>query len=161
MEIRPHRTINRKKTKKIKVGNIFVGGDSQISVQSMTNTLTTNIKETVKQINDDFEKTEIKTFIGNPNGTINIIEFFDYNCGFCKSMFSVILKTIDNKTHEPFEELTVDLPEQMSGVVIEKISKRKGIIQYARRLIIISLQPILDIYIQPPIRNILEEDTST
>ena len=39
----------------------------------------------------------------------------------------VILKTIDNKTHEPFEELTVDLPEQMSGVVIEKISKRKGI----------------------------------
>jgi (E)-4-hydroxy-3-methylbut-2-enyl-diphosphate synthase len=50
MEIRPHRTINRKKTKKIKVGNISVGGDSQISVQSMTNTLTTNVKETVKQI---------------------------------------------------------------------------------------------------------------
>ena len=50
MEIRPHRTINRKKTKKIKVGNVSVGGDSQISVQSMTNTLTTNIKETIKQI---------------------------------------------------------------------------------------------------------------
>jgi len=50
MEIRPHRTINRKKTKKIKVGNISVGGDSQISVQSMTNTLTTKVKETVKQI---------------------------------------------------------------------------------------------------------------
>ncbi len=50
MEIRPHRKIDRKKTKKIKVGNIFVGGDSQISVQSMTNTLTTDIKETIKQI---------------------------------------------------------------------------------------------------------------
>jgi len=50
MEVRPHRTINRKKTKKIKVGNISVGGDSQISVQSMTNTLTTNVKETIKQI---------------------------------------------------------------------------------------------------------------
>ncbi len=50
MEIRPHRKIDRKKTKKIKVGNVFVGGDSQISVQSMTNTLTTNVKETVKQI---------------------------------------------------------------------------------------------------------------
>ena len=45
MDIRPHRTINRKKTKKIKVGNISVGGDSEITVQSMTNTLTTNIKE--------------------------------------------------------------------------------------------------------------------
>ena len=50
MEIRPHRTIKRKKTKKIKVGNIYVGGDSRISVQSMTNTLTTNVKETIKQI---------------------------------------------------------------------------------------------------------------
>ena len=50
MEVRPHRIINRKKTKEIKVGNISVGGDSQISVQSMTNTLTTDIKETIKQI---------------------------------------------------------------------------------------------------------------
>ena len=51
MEIRPHRTILRKKTRKIKVGKVFVGGDSQISVQSMTNTLTTDIKGTIKQIN--------------------------------------------------------------------------------------------------------------
>ncbi len=50
MEIRPYRVINRKKTKKIKVGNIFVGGDAPITVQSMTNTLTTDIKSTVKQI---------------------------------------------------------------------------------------------------------------
>jgi len=50
MEIRPHRKINRRKTKEIKVGNISVGGDSKITVQSMTNTLTTNIKETIKQI---------------------------------------------------------------------------------------------------------------
>ena len=50
MEVRPHRTINRKKTKLIKVGNVSVGGNSQISVQSMTNTLTTNVKATIKQI---------------------------------------------------------------------------------------------------------------
>ena len=52
MSIRPFRDINRKKTRKIKVGNIEVGGDAPISVQSMTNTLTTNIDETVKQINE-------------------------------------------------------------------------------------------------------------
>ena len=51
MEIRPHRIINRKKTRKIKVGNIFVGGDSPISVQSMTNTLTTDHAATINQIN--------------------------------------------------------------------------------------------------------------
>ncbi|MDC0525185.1 flavodoxin-dependent (E)-4-hydroxy-3-methylbut-2-enyl-diphosphate synthase [Pelagibacteraceae bacterium] len=50
MEVRPHRKINRKKTKEIKVGKISVGGNSQISVQSMTNTLTTDIKATIKQI---------------------------------------------------------------------------------------------------------------
>ena len=50
MEVRPYRTIKRKITKKIKVGNISVGGDSKISVQSMTNTLTTDIKGTVNQI---------------------------------------------------------------------------------------------------------------
>ena len=51
MEIRPHRIIKRKKTKKIKVGKVFVGGDSPITVQSMTNTLTTDVKNTIKQIN--------------------------------------------------------------------------------------------------------------
>jgi len=52
MEVRPHRKINRRKTKEIKVGNISVGGTSTISVQSMTNTLTTDIKETIKQIQE-------------------------------------------------------------------------------------------------------------
>ncbi len=50
METRPHRVIRRKKTRKIKVGNIDVGGDAPISVQSMTNTLTTDHKATIKQI---------------------------------------------------------------------------------------------------------------
>ncbi len=50
MELRPHRTIKRKKTKQIKLGNVSVGGDSLISVQSMTNTLTTDVKATINQI---------------------------------------------------------------------------------------------------------------
>ena len=40
----------RKQTKRIKVGNIFVGGDSNISVQSMTNTNTKDVNSTVLQI---------------------------------------------------------------------------------------------------------------
>ena len=51
MSIRPFRDIIRKKTRKIKVGKVEVGGGAPISVQSMTNTLTTNVKDTVKQIN--------------------------------------------------------------------------------------------------------------
>ncbi len=51
MSIRPFRDINRKKTKEIKVGKVKIGGNNPISVQSMTNTLTKDIKKTVNQIN--------------------------------------------------------------------------------------------------------------
>ncbi len=51
-EVRPHRTIKRRKTKEIKVGNVSVGGNNKISVQSMTNTLTTNVKDTILQVNE-------------------------------------------------------------------------------------------------------------
>ena len=44
--------IIRRKTKTIKVGNVDVGGESPISVQSMTNTLTKDVEATVKQINE-------------------------------------------------------------------------------------------------------------
>jgi (E)-4-hydroxy-3-methylbut-2-enyl-diphosphate synthase len=50
MNIRPFREIKRKKTKEINVGHVKVGGDNPISVQSMTNTLTKEIKETINQI---------------------------------------------------------------------------------------------------------------
>ncbi|MHC6179612.1 flavodoxin-dependent (E)-4-hydroxy-3-methylbut-2-enyl-diphosphate synthase [Clostridium sp. JNZ X4-2] len=43
--------MNRLKTRKVKVGNIFIGGDAPIAVQSMTNTNTGNVENTVDQIN--------------------------------------------------------------------------------------------------------------
>ena len=52
MSIRPFRDIKRRKTKKIKVGKVEIGGDAPISVQSMTNTLTTDVDATIKQINE-------------------------------------------------------------------------------------------------------------
>ncbi len=51
MSIRPFRDIKRIETRVINVGKIKVGGNNPISVQSMTNTLTHDIKKTVNQIN--------------------------------------------------------------------------------------------------------------
>ena len=56
MELRPYREVKRKKTKTIKVGKVLVGGSAPISVQSMTNTLTTDTKATIEQINKLKEK---------------------------------------------------------------------------------------------------------
>jgi (E)-4-hydroxy-3-methylbut-2-enyl-diphosphate synthase len=42
--------MNRKITRKLKLGNVYVGGDSRITVQSMTNTDTRDIEATTNQI---------------------------------------------------------------------------------------------------------------
>ena len=56
MSLRPFRDIKRKKTKVINVGDVKIGGNNPISVQSMTNTLTKDVKSTIKQINDICEE---------------------------------------------------------------------------------------------------------
>lgn len=50
MSIRPYRDIQRRPSRKIFVGNVPVGGDAPITVQTMTNTLTSDVKATVEQI---------------------------------------------------------------------------------------------------------------
>ena len=48
--VRPWRNIDRRKSRQIRVGKVLVGGDAPISVQTMTNTLTTDVKATIEQI---------------------------------------------------------------------------------------------------------------
>ncbi|MBT6305611.1 MAG: flavodoxin-dependent (E)-4-hydroxy-3-methylbut-2-enyl-diphosphate synthase [Rhodospirillaceae bacterium] len=52
MSIRPYRDILAKKTRQIMVGSVPVGGGAPISVQTMTNTLTTDEKATIQQIEE-------------------------------------------------------------------------------------------------------------
>ena len=48
--LRPYQKIHRRKSRVIKVGNVSIGGNNQIAVQTMTNTLTSNAKDTIAQI---------------------------------------------------------------------------------------------------------------
>ena len=48
--IRPWRNIYRRKSRQINVGSVAIGGDAPIAVQTMTNTLTTDIKNTIEQV---------------------------------------------------------------------------------------------------------------
>jgi (E)-4-hydroxy-3-methylbut-2-enyl-diphosphate synthase len=50
MSVRPYRDIHRRACRKIHVGKVPVGGDAPITVQSMTNTLTSDVKATVEQV---------------------------------------------------------------------------------------------------------------
>ena len=49
--VRPFRDIKRRASKEISVGDVKIGGSNPISVQSMTNTLTTDVLKTVDQVN--------------------------------------------------------------------------------------------------------------
>ena len=49
-KVRPWRMIDRRKSRQIHVGNVAVGGDAPISVQSMTNTPTSDANATINQI---------------------------------------------------------------------------------------------------------------
>ncbi|WP_366554441.1 flavodoxin-dependent (E)-4-hydroxy-3-methylbut-2-enyl-diphosphate synthase [Aquibaculum sediminis] len=50
MSVRPYRHIQRRPSRRIHVGPVAVGGDAPISVQSMTNTATSDVRATVEQI---------------------------------------------------------------------------------------------------------------
>ena len=50
MSVRPYRDIHRRKSRQIKVGDVLVGGDAPITVQTMTNTLTSDPGATIDQI---------------------------------------------------------------------------------------------------------------
>ena len=43
--------IERRKTRQVSVGNVKIGGDAPISVQSMLNTKTTDVEGSIAQIN--------------------------------------------------------------------------------------------------------------
>ena len=50
MSVRPYRDIHRRTCRTIHVGKVPVGGDAPITVQSMTNTVTSDVKATVEQV---------------------------------------------------------------------------------------------------------------
>ncbi|CCZ21573.1 putative outer membrane protein [Acetobacter sp. CAG:977] len=46
-------------------------------------------------IRSALENDPTSPIIGNPNGDVTVVEFFDYQCGFCKRMFSKVLKSVN------------------------------------------------------------------
>ena len=46
--------------------------------------------------------------VGNPKGDITIVEFFDYNCGYCKRALDTVAKTLDNDKN--VRMIFIDLP---------------------------------------------------
>lgn len=62
----------------------------------------------VQEVRPDLEQNEALPVIGNPKGDVVVIEFFDYNCGYCKMMFTKVLKGVEKDGN--IRWVLVDLP---------------------------------------------------
>ncbi len=53
-------------------------------------------KEAIAKRKDDLFSDPISPVVGNPNGDITIVEFFDYHCGYCKQALGTFIKLLDD-----------------------------------------------------------------
>ncbi len=65
---------------------------------------------------------------GNPNGDITVVEFFDYNCGYCKRGFGGVAKLLetDKNVRFVFKELPIIREESEAPARIALAAKRQG-----------------------------------
>lgn len=53
-------------------------------------------RQNLQQLQSELQNPPENTIIGNPDGNVTVVEFFDYNCGYCKSMFDTVLETVQS-----------------------------------------------------------------
>lgn len=55
-------------------------------------------QENLRQLQSELQNPPEQTIMGNPDGKVTVVEFFDYNCGYCKTMFETVLETMQDNT---------------------------------------------------------------
>ncbi|OYU49300.1 MAG: disulfide bond formation protein DsbA [Rhizobiales bacterium PAR1] len=63
---------------------------------------------------------EHHTVVGNPNGDVTLVEFFDFNCGFCKKGLADIVKVIetDKNVRVIFKEFPILAPGSRDASIV-------------------------------------------
>jgi protein-disulfide isomerase len=66
--------------------------------------------------------------IGNPKGDVTIVEFFDYNCHFCKQAFPTLQKMIksDKNLHVIFKDFPILAPSSETGAKWALAAQKQG-----------------------------------
>ena len=68
------------------------------------------------------------TIIGNAKGDVTVVEFFDYNCGYCKSMFQAMMETLkeDPKMRLVLKELPILGPSSVTASRAALAARKQG-----------------------------------
>ena len=68
------------------------------------------------------------TIIGNPKGDVTVVEFFDYNCGYCKAMFQAVKDLLkeDPKMRVVMKEYPILGPSSMTASRAALAARKQG-----------------------------------
>lgn len=68
------------------------------------------------------------TVIGNPKGDVTVVEFFDYNCGYCKSMFQAVAELLreDRNMRLVLKEYPILGPSSMTASRAALAARKQG-----------------------------------
>ncbi|OAN53160.1 protein-disulfide isomerase [Paramagnetospirillum marisnigri] len=69
---------------------------------------------------------------GNPKGDVVVVEFFDYNCGFCKQTFDPVLEAVkaDKNTKLVMKEMPILGPDSVLAARVALVAKAQGQAKY-------------------------------
>jgi len=72
-------------------------------------------KDTISGVKGELYEGDLP-FAGNPKGDVTVVEFFDYNCGYCKRAVTDIKKVIDNDPNVKFVFREMPILSEASGI---------------------------------------------
>ena len=76
---------------------------------------TAHARAAIGKLRPELERNPKTPVLGNPNGDVTVVEFFDYNCGYCKLVFTSLMKVIaeDGNVRLALKELPILGPESL------------------------------------------------
>ena len=77
-------------------------------------------EKAVSQHRDKIVNSPNQAVVGNPNGDVTLVEFFDYNCGYCKKSLNSVAKLIeaDPKLRVVLKDFPVLGPESVEAAQV-------------------------------------------
>lgn len=84
-------------------------------------------QENLKLYKDYFASKDLPS-AGNPDGDVTVVEFFDYNCGYCKRAYADVMKLLDEDKNlrVVFQEMPILSPASMSMAELSHAAHKQG-----------------------------------
>ena len=88
----------------------------------------TQQKKAISQNADKIFRSPLSHVAGNPNGDVNLVEFFDYNCGYCRKAMPEVVKLIneDGKVRLVLKELPIFGDDSEAAAKLALASDKQG-----------------------------------